>query len=260
MYRICIVVLVAISITAIGGAGQTEQLSHREKIRAFVQVSALKELAKWEAQKLYPKPGQDTMWHVVEIRAVRDAMTAVANQYQITVAELDQIIVTGLREDWPRPGEIKGGEKVTILRTDKPKKWRMTLRGKNAKGRFLRSVRDHRAGGREVAEPRIGVWKTTLRLGFKLPEPGQYRATFYLRARLIKDPKGAVALRISERRADKKWHRVGEKRLEANTFARTYYKAFHVPFVAHEGNQMEISITQQKIKWRLDRVEIEKID
>lgn len=263
MRRFRSVGLVGLTLLALGATNGTDQeLSKREQIRAFVQVQALKELAKWEAKKLYPDNA--AMRTVEEKRAVRQAFTMVAGQYQIRSSDLRKVVQRGLLDKWPRPGALQGGTDIFLVRHDQPRAWRKIISAKALNAPRMKLVKDRRASGGLALETTTGVRLAVLECPVRLPGPGRYRASFYCLAHKRVQNRPApywVHVCVDQHTPAGRRRHVGARMLGYATMTRTVYAPCVVDFtVGAKDSKIMLGGKQSGVIWRLDRVVIEKID
>lgn len=248
----------------VGGVAQGAELSKREKIRAFVQIQALKQLAKWEAKKLHPK--NTHMRAPEEKKAVSQAYTAVASQYKITAAELQKIVSLGLQGDWPKPKGIEGGTDVTLSPEDKTRGFKMTVWAKQVQGN-MSLVKDRAAKGRLAAESREYRWRRQMFAydGVRLPDKGKYRVTFYckligVRAHGDREPEITFTIARSTERDRQPWRTVQQKGVAPSLLSKKRYVPCVLEYNTRKGGQVQIGVRQRGVRMRVSHAVIEKIE
>ena len=257
MRALCILLAVLVA-----GAAQAGELSKREKIRAFVQVQALKQLAAWEAKKLHPK--NTAKRSAEERKAVRQAYSAVAGQYKTTAAELQKIVRLGLQGDWPRPKALEGGAEMTLSPDEKAREWKQTVWAKQGVGQF-KLVKDGTAKGGMAAESRGRRWGMFRYDDVNVPSAGRYRATFYVRlmeTRSYKERKPELTFLVSQPKqyGEHPWRRLAQKSVDPSLLSKKRYAPVTVEFSAKEAGRVQVAIRQMNVILRVNGIDIEKIN
>lgn len=241
------------------GAGPGASPTKREQIRAFVQVCALEDLAKWEAGNLYPD--NETMSRVEVSRASRQARAMVAGQYEISVHELGEIVARGREGKWPRLTALEGGEGLKLHREDKPRGWRRTIWPREAQGQ-MKFVRD-RDTNRTVAE------SVTSKSGWFLqydkllvPGKGKYRITLVCVVSSVRPRKGkAPFVEITVlNKTPGGWRYVAQRRVEAKHLPQTHYGLVKLEGTFPRKGPFLLGIRQSDLILRLHRIMIERAD